>query len=60
MGTGNNESGSFIGVVDIELVDSGERDYTSQQPIVTGGTSLEFMPSRLSSARAMWTWWKIH
>ena len=32
-GTGNNESGSFIGVVDIELVDSGERDYTSQQLI---------------------------
>ena len=32
-GTGNNESGSFIGVVDIELVDSGERNYTSQQLI---------------------------
>ena len=30
-GTGNRETGSFIGVVDIELVDSSERDYTSQE-----------------------------
>ena len=32
-GVSSGESGSFIGVVDIELVDSSEREYTSQELI---------------------------
>ena len=32
-GVSSGDSGSFIGVVDIELVDSSERDFTSQQLI---------------------------